>query len=133
MVMAARLRDGTSYDDVREHFERYGLLDDQVRFLRGWFHETLPAAPIERLALLRLDGDLYDSTFQALQALYPKLSVGGYAIVDDYGSFSECRRAVHDYLRIAGCEAELRRVDDEAVYWEKRATVREPLTAEVLG
>jgi O-methyltransferase len=121
MVMAARLREGTSYEEVRRHFARYGLLDDQVRFLRGWFHETLPSAPIERVALLRLDGDLYDSTYQALEALYPKLSVGGYAIVDDYGSFAECRRAVHDYLRATGTEADPQPIDDEAVYWLKRA------------
>ncbi len=89
---------GTSYEEVRERFTRYGLLDEQVQFLRGWFHDTLPSAPIERLALLRLDGDLYDSTYVALQALYPKLSVGGYAIVDDYGTFAECRRAVQDYF-----------------------------------
>ena len=54
---------GTSYEEVRECFARYGLLDDQVRFLRGWFRQTLPSAPIERLALLRLDADLYDSTY----------------------------------------------------------------------
>src|SRR3954468_6928748 len=116
MAMAANLRRGTSYDDVRESFARYGLLDEQVRFLRGWFHETLPSAPIERLALLRLDGDLYDSTYQALEALYPKLSVGGYAIVDDYGSFSECRRAVDDYLRGAGGDVEPRCITDRALF-----------------
>ena len=80
---------GTSYDEVRERFARYGLLDDQVRFLRGWFRETLPTAPIQRLAVLRLDCDLYDSTYDTLAALYPRLSVGGYAIVDDYHSVSE--------------------------------------------
>ena len=120
MVMAAHLRRGTSYDEVREHFRRYGLLDDQVQFLRGWFHDTLPTAPIERLALLRLDGDLYDSTYQALESLYPKLSVGGFTIVDDYVSFSECRRAVHDYLRATGSEADMQPVDDEAVCWRKQ-------------
>jgi hypothetical protein len=121
IIMAAHLREGTTYEAVREHFERYGLLDDQVRFLRGWFRETLPTAPIERLALLRLDGDLYDSTFVALQSLYPKLSAGGYVIVDDYGSFSECRRAVHDYLRASSEEVKLQPVDDEAVFWQKCA------------
>jgi len=122
MVAAARVREGASYEAVRDHFAKYGLLDDQVRFLRGWFHQTLPSAPVERLALLRLDGDLYDSTYQALESLYPKLSDGGYAIVDDYGSFSECRRAVHDYLEAAGEEeVDLQRVDDEAVFWRKGA------------
>jgi hypothetical protein len=114
------LSEGISFEDVRDRFDRYGLLDDQVKFLRGWFRDTLPSAPIERLALLRLDGDLYDSTYDALNALYPRLSVGGYAIVDNYGDFEECRRAVHDYLAASGAEAELQRIDDEAVFWQKR-------------
>jgi len=114
------LSEGISYEDVRDRFDRYGLLDEQVRFLRGWFRDTLPSAPIERLAVLRLDGDLYDSTYDALDALYPRLSVGGFAIVDDYGVFVECRQAVHDYLGTTGTEADIRHIDDEAVFWQKR-------------
>jgi len=113
------LMEGTSYDEVRERFDRYGLLDDQVQFLRGWFRDTLPSAPIERLALLRLDGDLYDSTYDALDALYPRLSTGGYAIVDDYNTYDECRRAVHDYLGKTGAGADIQPIDDEAVFWAK--------------
>jgi hypothetical protein len=112
--------EGTSLPDVRNRFARYGLLDEQVKFLPGWFRDTLPAAPIERLALLRLDGDLYDSTLDALAALYPRLSPGGYTIVDDYGRFEECRQAVHDYLDSAGEKVDIQRVDDDAVYWQKR-------------
>ena len=112
--------EGTSLPDVRNRFERYGLLDEQVKFLPGWFRDTLPAAPIERLALLRLDGDLYDSTLDALAALYPRLSPGGYTIVDDYGRFEECRQAVHDYLDGAGEKVDIQWVDDDAVYWQKR-------------
>ena len=111
----------TSYEEVREHFARYGLLDEHVQFLRGWFRDTLPAAPITNLALLRLDGDLYDSTYDALQALYPKLSVGGYTIVDDYGTFVECRQAVHDYLEAINTEVSIQHIDDEAVFWQKQA------------
>ena len=73
-----------SEEEVRANFERYGLLDDQVRFLPGWFKDTLPDAPIDRIAVLRLDGDLYESTIQALDALYPRLSPGGFCIIDDY-------------------------------------------------
>jgi len=57
-----------------------------VRFLKGWFRDTLPSAPVKSLAVLRLDGDLYESTIDALTHLYPKLEKGGYAIIDDYGS-----------------------------------------------
>ena len=87
---------------VRENFRRYDLLDDQVRFLKGWFKDTLPDAPIKRLAILRLDGDLYESTMDALVSLYPKLSIGGYIIVDDYGALEPCRQAVHDYRQEHG-------------------------------
>ena len=64
-------------EEVRRNFERFGLLDDRVRFLVGWFRDTLPNAPVERLALIRLDGDMYESTAVALESLYPKLSPGG--------------------------------------------------------
>ncbi|MGE3171529.1 MAG: TylF/MycF/NovP-related O-methyltransferase [Planctomycetota bacterium] len=84
-------------DEVRERFARYGLLDDQVRFLQGWFKDTLPGAPIERLAIARLDGDMYESTMDAITALYPKLSVGGWLIVDDYGAVEGCKKAIADY------------------------------------
>ena len=83
-------------DEVRANFERYGLLDDQVQFLIGWFADTLPG-PVKQLALLRLDGDLYESTWDAVAALEPYVSRGGFVIVDDYGLFEACRQAVHDY------------------------------------
>ncbi len=63
----------------RQTSRRYGLLDDQVRFLPGWFKDTLHDAPIDRIAVLRVDGDLYESTIQALEALYPRLSPGASA------------------------------------------------------
>ncbi len=77
----------------RRDFERFGLLDGQVKFLKGWFRDTLPTAPIQRIALLRMDGDLYSSTMDALKYLYPKVSPGGYVIVDDYNSWAACRQA----------------------------------------
>lgn len=67
-------------------------------------------------ALLRLDGDLYDSTRDALQALYPTISPGGYVIVDDYTFTEECRAAVHDYLDSIGETVDLRTVDTPPVY-----------------
>lgn len=107
-------------DEVKRNFRRYGLLDDQVRFLEGWFRDTLPSAPIERLALLRLDGDMYESTIQALDALYVKLSPGGYAIVDDY-ILEPCRKAVDDFRAKHRITARLEPVDGAAVFWRKSA------------
>ena len=104
---------------VEANFARYDLLDDRVRFLEGWFADTLPTAPIGRLALLRLDGDLYQSTWEALEYLYPKLSVGGIVIVDDHGAFEPCRRAVADYRERYGITDEIVPVDWTGVWWRR--------------
>ncbi|HUQ75167.1 MAG TPA: TylF/MycF/NovP-related O-methyltransferase, partial [Burkholderiales bacterium] len=61
-----------SLEQVQDNLRRYDLLDEQVRFLKGWFRDTLPGAPVQRLAVLRIDGDLYESTMDALTHLYPK-------------------------------------------------------------
>jgi len=108
-----------SEDQVRETFRRYGLLDGQVKFLKGWFRDTLPSAPMARLAVLRLDGDMYESTMEALEALYPKLSPGGFAIVDDYGAIPACRQATDDYRRRHGIAEPLREIDWTGVFWRK--------------
>jgi O-methyltransferase len=110
-----------SADQVRANFARYGLLDDQVQFLEGWFRDTLPTAPVEQLAILRLDGDMYESTMDALEALYPKLSVGGYVIVDDYGAWEPCRQACTDYRDRHGITDEIVSIDWTGVHWRRRA------------
>uniref|UniRef100_A0A832MLP4 Macrocin O-methyltransferase n=1 Tax=Eiseniibacteriota bacterium TaxID=2212470 RepID=A0A832MLP4_UNCEI len=109
-----------SLEEVRANVARYGLLDERVRFLKGWFKDTLPGAPIERLAVLRLDGDLYESTMDALDALYPRLSPGGYCIVDDYGVIPACRQAVEDYRARHGVTEPIRTIDWSGVYWIRR-------------
>jgi len=107
-----------SLEDVQRNFARYGMLDDQVRFLVGWFKDTLPSAPIEQLAILRLDGDLYQSTYEALVALYPKLSVGGYVIVDDY-VLPACRAAVEDYRAERGIDEPVTQIEWTGAYWQR--------------
>jgi O-methyltransferase len=74
-----------SVEEVVENFRRMGLWGLQVRLVKGWFNDTVPAAPIERIAVLRLDGDLYESTIHVLHGFYPRLSAGAFCIVDDYG------------------------------------------------
>jgi hypothetical protein len=107
-----------SVDTVKSNFERYGLLDEQVCFLEGWFSETLPRAPLGKLAVARLDGDLYESTMDALSVLYPKLSVGGYLIVDDM-SIQQCCDAVEDYRRERGIDEPIVSIDWTGGYWKK--------------
>jgi O-methyltransferase len=110
-----------SLETVRENFRRYRLLDEQVVFLEGWFKVTLPDAPITQLAILRLDGDMYGSTMDALTALYPKLAPGGFCIIDDYGAIDACRQAVTDYRAAEGITTEIQTIDWTGVYWRKAA------------
>ena len=113
---------GVGADQVRHNFERYGLLDDRVEFLVGWFKDTLPTAPVEQLSLMRLDGDMYESTIQAIEALYPKLSPGGFCIVDDFGSHaSQAGQAIHDYRKANDIDEEIIEIDPFGAYWRKRS------------
>ncbi len=107
-----------SQEVVRKNFERYGLLDEQVVFLKGWFKQTLPNAPIEKLSVLRLDGDMYESTMDALGILYPKLSQGGFCIIDDYG-LQGCKKAVDDYRAQQQINDEMKVIDWTGRYWRK--------------
>lgn len=109
---------GVPLDEVKRNFSRYGLLDEHVQFLKGWFKDTLPHAPIERLAVLRLDGDLYESTMDALRNLYQKLSPGGFCIVDDY-SITPCAEAVGDYRREHDITEEIISIDDCGALWRR--------------
>ena len=107
--------------EVRRNFAAYKLLDDQVVFLKGFFKDTLPTLTNERFAVIRLDGDMYGSTMDALVNLYDRLSPGGYAVIDDYGGLSNCRRAVHDFLDSRGLAPQITPVDESCVWWRKEA------------
>ena len=112
-------------EQVRTNFDRYGLLDDQVEFLKGWFCDTLPHAPIGELAIMRLDGDLYSSTIDALVNLYPKLSPGGFVIVDDYGAIPSCNDAVNDFRRQRNIAARLEAIPGSGAFWRKELAERQ--------
>ncbi|HJX91726.1 MAG TPA: TylF/MycF family methyltransferase [Pyrinomonadaceae bacterium] len=108
-----------SLPEVQDNFERYGLLDRQVQFLKGWFKDTLPTAPIEKLAVLRLDGDMYESTWDALSNLYPRLSSGGFCIIDDY-FLPGCEKAITDYRNQNGITEEIIDIDGLGSYWRRK-------------
>jgi hypothetical protein len=110
-----------SVEHVQRNLDRYGLLDDRVRFIVGWFRDSLPSAPVERIAVLRLDGDLYESTMDSLAPLYPKVEPGGFVIVDDY-NLPACRKAVEDYRHEYGIEDQIIPIDDAGVYWRRSAS-----------
>jgi O-methyltransferase len=109
---------GVSRKQVEENFKRFRLLDDRVIFVEGWFKDTLPRLPASPLALLRLDGDMYQSTIEALTNLYPKLSPGGFCIVDDF-MIEGCRRAVEDYRAQDDIQEPIQEIDGWAIFWRK--------------
>ena len=108
-----------SLEEVQNNFRKYDLLDETVQFLKGWFKDTLPIAPIEQLAILRLDGDLYESTMDSLTSLYDKVSNGGFIIVDDY-ILPTCEPAITDFRKARNIQEPLVRIDNHAVYWRKQ-------------
>jgi O-methyltransferase len=108
-----------SLDAVKANFARYGLLDEQVIFLKGLFADTLPSAPTQSIAVLRLDGDLYESTRDGL-VLYDKLSPGGTLIADDYFLFEGQRKAIDEFRSARGIADPIIRIDHFGGYWVKR-------------
>ncbi len=109
-----------SLDEVKANFARYGLLDEQVVFLKGLFQDTLPAAPVDAIAVLRLDGDLYESTRDGLRHLYGKLSPGGSLIADDYFLFEGQRKAIDEFRRDHDIADPIVRIDHFGGFWIKR-------------
>lgn len=106
-------------EEVKAAFARYGLLDDQVVFLEGLFKDTLPTAPVEALAVLRLDGDMYESTRDGLANLYHRLSAGGTVIADDYFLFECQRKAVDEFRAAHGIADPIIQIDHYGGYWIK--------------
>jgi hypothetical protein len=105
-------------EQVQSNFKAYGLLDDQVRFVKGWFSDTLPRLPTSRLAVARLDGDFYESTMDSLVNLYPKLSVGGFLIVDDF-DIQPCKQAVQDYREKYNIREKIQTIDWTGIFWQR--------------
>ena len=106
-------------EQVRRNFAKFGLLDDQVIFLKGWFRDTMPRVASERIALLRLDGDMYESTIDPLVHLYDKIPPGGWVIVDDYEVVPACNAAVQDFFAARKISPVLQPIDGVGVYFQK--------------
>lgn len=111
-----------SLEQVKSNFKQFNLLDENVIFVKGWFKDTMPTLDIEKISILRLDGDMYESTIQVLESLYSKLSVGGYCIIDDY-YHPRCAQAVHDFRNQNNITSPIIKVDNdhrnEVHYWIK--------------
>lgn len=112
-----------SKEMVEDNFKKFECLDENVIFVKGWFRDTLPTLDIEKISILRLDGDMYESTIDALNSLYPKLQKGGYCIIDDY-YHRGCQQAIHDYRNAHNITETIIKVspnhNDEIHYWIKK-------------
>ena len=107
-----------SLEQVRDHFDRFGCLDG-VRFVPGFFEDTMDGLGDEHWSVIRLDGDTYKATRLTLEALYPKLEVGGFVVLDDYHFLDGCRRAVDDFRRAHGISEPIERIDYNAGRWRR--------------
>lgn len=86
-------------ETVQKHFVT--ILGDNFKnlnFEKGFFKDTVPVAAVKKIAVLRLDGDMYSSTMDVLNVFYDKVSSGGYIIIDDYGHWPQCKKAIHDFF-----------------------------------
>jgi O-methyltransferase len=109
-------------DRVREAHRIAGHPMKQTTIVPGWFDDTLAehAATIGPIALLHIDADWYDSVMTVLNTLYDQVAPGGIIVIDDYGSWSGCRKAIHAYFGEEGVTAlKLRAIDGNAVYFYK--------------
>lgn len=88
-----------SKDEVERNFQLNGLLDEKVLFFKGYFKESMPTVRrhVRKLAVLRLDGDMYSSTMEVLGELYDRVEMGGYVIVDDW-KLPGAHAAIHDFF-----------------------------------
>jgi hypothetical protein len=102
---------GTSVETVMANLGTTGYPNANVVPVKGLVQETIPATMPERIALLRLDTDLYESTYHSLVHLYPRLVSGGVLIIDDYGKFVGANRAVDQYFEENGITMLLHRID----------------------
>jgi hypothetical protein len=98
-------------NDVRANLESTNYPVDRIRLIKGRVEDTIPREAPAEIALLRLDTDWYESTRHELIHLYPKLSIGGVLIVDDYGHWEGARRAVDEYIRDNSLAILLHRID----------------------
>lgn len=85
----------------------------------GWFQDTLPLPETSDIPILRLDGDWYASTKTCLEHLYDNVVSGGFVVIDDYGAYEGCTKAVDEFMEVRGVRAYLNHVNADRRYWIK--------------
>jgi hypothetical protein len=109
-------------DEVRHLIlDKIKVPEKLAHFHIGWFQNTVPidAGKLGPIALLRLDGDWYDSTKVCLENLYPLVTPGGIIIMDDYFAWEGCKKATDEYLNQQGINCSIERIDLDAGFWVK--------------
>lgn len=102
------------YHYVNNYLNNTGYPSKKINLVKGWFHESIPPmlSEIEEISILRLDGDFYESTKVVLELLYSKVSQNGIIIIDDYGGFEGCKKAVDEFFEKNNINYPLLYVDD---------------------
>lgn len=99
------------FEDVRRNLLSTGYPQEKIKFVRGKVEDTIPATVPDKIALLRLDTDWYESTYHELQHLFPHLVNHGILIIDDYGHWMGAKAAVDQYFKKTGFPILLNRID----------------------
>ena len=107
-----------SLETVQHNFKMYDLFDEQTVFLKGWFKDTMPTISEETFALVRLDGDMYESTMDVLTNVYDRVSKGGFVVVDDF-AIPSCRAAIEDFRALRNISDKVHKIDWTGVWWQK--------------
>jgi len=108
-----------SLDQVKANFKRYDLLDERTHFVPGWFRKTIHKSEVDAISVLRLDGDMYESTRLVLTHLYPRVSPGGFIIIDDYEALVGCKKAVDEFRERYSIVSPMNIIDWTGVFWRK--------------
>jgi O-methyltransferase len=104
---------------VRDVLKLVGAKMDRVRIVPGWFQDTFPRVSAQRVALLNIDADWYESVKLCLTTFFDRVVPGGFVSIDDYGHWPGCKKAVDEFLVDRGLVIQLHRVDYTAHWFQK--------------
>lgn len=108
--------------EVREAFEKFDVLEKTI-FVPGWFNESLLELNIEKIAVLRLDNDYYESTLLTIEKFYPKVPIGGWIIIDDYDCVPGATTAINHFREKYKIKEQMYRMNktsETGIYWQKQ-------------
>lgn len=101
----------SALDEVKSNLNKTNYPTENLFYFKGKVEDTLPEPSIDKIALLRLDTDWYESTKHELEVLYDKLVDGGILIIDDYGHWSGSQKAVDEFIEKRNLKIFLNRID----------------------